>query len=117
MPNFLCLAVAWLALGLTSTPLHAAINCRLPGANHALSALDEHGVRAGSPAMLLDCADRCTTHHSDELMLLSDDIPSPRHLPVVSGPDEVASWHAEIFEHLSEQREDQGSPRYCDLMF
>jgi hypothetical protein len=50
-------------------------------------------------------------------MLLAGDIPGPGHLPVISGPDEVASWHAEIFEQLSLLRDEDDPLHYCELTF
>ena len=40
-------------------------------------------------------------------------LPTPTHLPVVSAPDEVAAWHAEIFEQLAARRAE--STQYCKL--
>jgi hypothetical protein len=42
-------------------------------------------------------------------------LPGPTHLPVVSGPDDVASWHAEIFERLADARAGAANPQYCQL--
>lgn len=42
-------------------------------------------------------------------------LPAPTHLPVVSGTDEVAAWHAEIFEHLARSRAGAGPTQYCQL--
>ena len=116
MPSYCRLTAALLALGLTTAPLQAATNCTLPGAKPALAALGEHGLRTTpAPDMLADCSERCAARQSGDLMLLAGDIPAPHHLPVISGPDEVASWHAEIFEQLSVLRDDEDPLRYCEL--
>lgn len=56
------------------------------------------------------CNEDCVADASGEL---AEDLPAPTHLPLVSSPDEVASWHAEIFERLSDIRDEP--PRYCAL--
>jgi hypothetical protein len=93
--------------------VHAATLCKLPGAEDGLALLARH---AQAPGLLADCAERCTPGAQRDLMLLVEDIPSPRHLPLVSGADEVASWHAEIFEKLSDLREEEEAVQYCQLM-
>jgi hypothetical protein len=40
-------------------------------------------------------------------------LPAPPHLPVFSAPDEVAAWHAEIFEQIAASRAQ--STQYCKL--
>lgn len=109
------LAIALLVLGIavTATPVHAATLCKIPGAEDGLALLARQHVQALGP--LADCAEKCTPGAQRDLMLLVDDIPSPRHLPLVSGADEVASWHAEIFEKLSELRDDEETLQYCQL--
>jgi hypothetical protein len=65
-------------------------------------------VGAGTQA----CAKNCEIaglHRSD----LKAALPAPTHLPVVSAPDEVAAWHAEIFEQLAASRAQ--STQYCKL--
>jgi hypothetical protein len=47
--------------------------------------------------------------------LSSSDLPGPMHLPVVAAPDEVAAWHVEIFERVSQSREDGALEYYCKL--
>jgi hypothetical protein len=47
------------------------------------------------------CPARLTGHPS-----AAADIPAPTHLPVASSPDEIASWHAEIFARLTQAGED-----------
>ena len=42
-------------------------------------------------------------------------VPAPSHLPVVSEPDEVASWHAEIFERLQQARAATARTQVCKL--
>jgi hypothetical protein len=117
MPSYCRLASALLALGLLTAPAYAATNCPSPGAKPALAALQAHALRAHAFSHPAECQDKCLPRQSGELMLLADDIPAPHHLPVVSGADEVASWHAEIFERLSGLRDDDSAPRYCQVQF
>ena len=42
-------------------------------------------------------------------------VPAPTHLPVVSAPDEVASWHAEIFEQITAARAASAHTQVCKL--
>jgi hypothetical protein len=42
-------------------------------------------------------------------------VPAPPHLPVVSSPETVAAWHAEIFEQLAESRGTAAHTQYCQL--
>jgi len=107
-------AAALLTLGLAAAPVYAATDCPLPGANKLFVVLEQQ--RAPAHTRLAQCDDKCVPHQTGDLMLLADDIPALRHLPLVSGPDEVASWHAEIFERLSERRDDDPALRYCQLM-
>ena len=115
MSRFVELALALLVLGLSTsiTPAHAAV-CPTPGGDDGLALLAQQ--HAQPPELLADCTEKCASGGQRELMLLVDDIPSPRHLPLVSGADEVASWHAEIFEVLSGLREDGQALEYCQLM-
>jgi hypothetical protein len=117
MPSYCRLTAAVVVLVLTATPLHAATNCTLPGMKSALAALGEHGARGSEPVLPVDCRERCAQRQSADLMLLAGDIPGPSHLPVISGPDEVASWHAEIFEQLSLLRDEDDPLHYCELTF
>ncbi|HXV08439.1 MAG TPA: hypothetical protein VD791_10450 [Burkholderiales bacterium] len=115
MSRFVELALALLVLGLSTsiTPAHAAV-CPTPGGDDGLALLAQQPAHAAQ--LLADCSEKCASGGQRELMLLVDDIPSPRHLPLVSGADEVASWHAEIFEVLSVRREDAEALEYCQLM-
>ena len=115
MPSYCRLAAALLAVSLLTAPAQAATNCPIPGAKPALVALEAHVTRTHAFTHLAECNDRCLPRQSGDLMLLADDIPAPRHLPVVSSPDEVASWHAEIFERLSTMRDEDPTLRYCQL--
>lgn len=47
------------------------------------------------------CSRTCLSQTRDTASA-ADDVPAPAHLPVVSPPDEIASWHAEIFDRLSQ---------------
>ena len=42
-------------------------------------------------------------------------VPAPSYLPVVSEPDEVASWHAEIFDRLQQARSGAAHTQVCKL--
>ncbi|HEY7759304.1 MAG TPA: hypothetical protein VIA64_07805 [Burkholderiales bacterium] len=109
----LALALLVLATSIPATPAYAAV-CTTPGGDDGLALLARQQTQ---PAELLaDCTEKCASGAQRDLMLLVDDIPSPRHLPLVSGADEVASWHAEIFEMLSGWRDDAQALEYCQLM-
>lgn len=115
MSRFSGLAIALLVLiCVPATAAHAATVCTTPAAEDALALLAQQ--HAQPVELLADCAEKCTSGAQRDLMLLVDDIPSPRHLPLVSGADEVASWHAEIFEMLSGLRDDAQALEYCQLM-
>jgi hypothetical protein len=116
MSRFFRLAIASLVLGasIPPTPGHAATVCATLSADSGLALLARQHARA--PELLADCREKCTAGAQGDLMLLADDIPSPRHLPLVSAADEVASWHAEIFEKLSDLREEEEALQYCELM-
>jgi hypothetical protein len=113
MSRFVELALALLVLGVSVSVTHAAV-CTTPGGDDGLALLAQRPAQAAQ--LLADCTEKCASGGQRELMLLVDDIPSPRHLPLVSGADEVASWHAEIFEVLSGRREDAQALEYCQLM-
>jgi hypothetical protein len=38
---------------------------------------------------------------------------TPPHLPVLVQPEDVADWHAEIYERISETRESSEELQYC----
>jgi hypothetical protein len=57
------------------------------------------GANAASPSSDA-CPGACLAQISNE-MTATDTVPVPAHLPVVSSPDEIASWHAEIFDRIS----------------
>ena len=54
------------------------------------------GLRTGT------CAKGDSSQSAPPLLAL--DMPSPSPLPIVARVEDVADWHAEIFEHLSEAR-------------
>jgi hypothetical protein len=116
MSRFFQVAVALLVLGISLPPTsaNAATVCVTLGAKDGLALLARQHAQA--PELLAECREKCTPGAQRDLMLLADDIPSPRHLPLVSDADEVASWHAEIFEKLSNLREEEEAVLYCELM-
>jgi hypothetical protein len=59
------------------------------------------------------CAADCPANMTAALS--SSDMPGPMHLPVVAAPDDVAAWHVEIFERVSQSREDGTLEYYCKL--
>jgi len=70
-----------------------------------------NAARAAGARDLLrpECTDACP--RSDSEAHVADAVAVPTHLPVVSSADEIAAWHAEIFERL--QADD---PKvYCKL--
>ncbi|HEU5283661.1 MAG TPA: hypothetical protein VFU53_07600 [Burkholderiales bacterium] len=115
MARFFRLAVALLVFGVVApaTPAHAATVCKTLGADDGLALLARQ--HAQGPQLLADCREKCTPGAQRELMLFADDIPSPRHLPLVAAADEVASRHAGIFEKLSDLREEDEAGLYWEL--
>jgi hypothetical protein len=59
--------------------------------------------------LLEECASGCSA--SDSQGDSADAVAVPTHLPVVSSPDQIAAWHAEIFDRL--QADDD--LRYCSV--
>lgn len=116
MSRYTRFTAALLALGLCAAPVYAATTCLMPHAKPRLVPIEQPGRNAKNSDLLADCRETCAQRPGGELMLLAKDIPAPRHLPLVSSPDEVAAWHAEIFERLSEMRDDDLAVRYCQLM-
>jgi hypothetical protein len=41
-------------------------------------------------------------------------LPSPAHWPAVSSTDEVAAWHVEIFERLTDARSQPDATQVCE---
>jgi hypothetical protein len=112
MSRFVELAIALLVLGI-SVPIQAATLCPTPGDKEALALLAQQ--QGPVPDLLADCVERCMPGAQHDLMLLVDDIPAPRHLPLLSSADEVASRHADIFELVSSLREDPEALEVCEL--
>ena len=113
MSEFFRLAVALLMLGVVVplSPVHAATVCKTLG-DDALALIARQPAQG--PQLLAECREKCTSAAQRDLMLFADDLPSPRHLPLVAAADEVASRHAGIFEKLSDLREDE-AVLYCEL--
>jgi hypothetical protein len=95
--------------------LHAATTCS--------SIAAKQQVRIGTPAHILAaqgrtateaCAQNCQIAglEAGDAKLI---VPAPTHLPVVSEPDEVASWHAEIFEQITAARAASARIQVCKL--
>jgi hypothetical protein len=115
MARFFRLAVALLVFGVVApaTPVHAATVCKTLGADDGLALLARQ--HAQGPQLLAECREKCTSGAQRDLMLFADDIPTPRHLPLVSAADEVAYRHAGIFEKLSDLREEDEAVLYCEV--
>lgn len=62
------------------------------------------------PAVKDDCQRDCKAAREAK-----PETPSPLPLSVVTRAEEVADWHADIFERLSSQQGDDRSARYCGL--
>jgi hypothetical protein len=115
MSRFVEFTIALLVLGVCvpAATVQAATLCRTPNGEDALGLLAQRHVEA--PDLLADCVEKCVPGAQHDLMLLVDDIPAPRHLPLLSSADEVASRHADIFEIVSSLREDPEALEYCQL--
>lgn len=57
------------------------------------------------------CKDECVAHLGQRDRAIGK-APAPSHLPLLSSPDEIADWHAEIFDRLS--RKDDGTV-FCNV--
>ena len=117
------LAPALLAVGLTfSAP-----------AGHSAAGCPSQDLTAAFPELVLLAQMSSETYSSDEYIAVEEeqctpgcgtnmtaalsagDMPGPMHLPVVAAPEEVAAWHVEIFERVSQNREDGQLDHYCKL--
>lgn len=57
----------------------------------------------------------CRTDCDPAATIAAKIMPAPTHLPVVATPDSVADWHAQIYERLSQKRDDSEQPQYCQV--
>ena len=90
-----------LALAVTVSNLHAATVCSSIVAKRQIPAAAL--AQAARPlAETQACTKNCRIAGLQGSEALLPVLPGPRHLPVVSAPDDVASWHAEIFERLAQ---------------
>ena len=77
------------------------------------------------PGRVVDCRDagslrtgKCIKNDQAEAVVpaLALDMPAPLPVLIVARAEDVAEWHAEIFEHLSQQQLAPASPRgNCSL--
>jgi hypothetical protein len=109
-----CATGVFLAVSVSN--LHAATVCssivakrQVPAA--AVAQVQAAKARTGTQA----CTHNCEIAGLQGSAGLAPVLPGPTHLPVVSGPDDVASWHAEIFERLADARAGAANPQYCQL--
>jgi hypothetical protein len=123
MSTMFRLAPALLAVGLSfSSPAgHSAADCLPLNFNAVFPQLAQLGnvsseeysadlyIAAEDEECMPDCATNTTA------ALSSSDMPAPTHLPVVAAPDEVAAWHVEIFERVSQSRDHHELDHYCEL--
>lgn len=65
-----------------------------------------HAVDLKNSSTLQACKDECVAHLGARGSAMGK-APAPSHLPLLSSPDEIADWHAEIFDRLS--RKDDGT--------
>jgi hypothetical protein len=101
-----------LALAIVSN-LHAAPVCSSIVAKRTVTVpTADHQSAPQGPAGRQACAKNCEVAGLQRTGLKAI-LPAPTHLPVVSAPDEVAAWHAEIFEQLAATRGD--ATQYCKL--
>ena len=101
----LACTTALVALVSTVSNLHAAPACSSIVAKQRLQVAGPGGTQA--------CAQNCEVAGLDAA--IRQTLPAPTHLPVVSAPDEVAAWHAEIFEQLAAARASTERTQYCKL--
>jgi hypothetical protein len=105
-----------LTLAVSVSNLHAATVCSSIVAKRQVPAA---ALTQAQPARPLADTQACTKdckiaglQGSETLLPV---LPGPRHLPVVSAPDDVASWHAEIFDRLTDARSTAVNSQYCEL--
>ena len=82
-------------------------------------------TQAAVPGRVVDCRDagglrtgKCVKNDQAEAVApaLALDMPAPLPVLIVARAEDVAEWHAEIFEHLSQQQFAPASPRgNCSL--
>jgi len=92
----------------------AAVPCVTPKAQ----------TQAAVPGRVVDCRDtglqtgKCMKNDQAEAVApaLALDMPAPLPVLIVARAEDVAEWHAEIFEHLSQEQFAPASPRgNCSL--
>jgi len=93
---------------LQAAPVCSSIAAKRPIAVPAVPHPAAHEASGGTQACAKNCEIAGLQRTGLKVMLIA-----PTHLPVVSTPDEVAAWHAEIFEQLSAARGD--ATQYCKL--
>lgn len=69
---------------------------------HSRQAIQAATTQAANTRVGKEQCSRTCLSQTRDAAARADDVPGPAHLPVVSPPDEIASWHAEIFDHLSQ---------------
>jgi hypothetical protein len=93
--------------------LHAATVCSSIAAKRQPQAVATGAHAPSARAPKHACAQNCEVAGLQGRGDVVDGLPVPMHLPVVSDPDEVAAWHAEIFEQLADARSGGNSSQVC----
>ena len=105
------LGYAWVALlcvsAMLMSNLHAAPRCTTDVRVLILSqAQAEHSAAVIAGTCRSDCGQSAAT-------AIGPAAHTPPHLPVLAQPEDVADWHAHIYERLSETRESGKQLQYC----
>src|SRR5581483_725256 len=94
------IGLSLVAMCLTSTPIsHAALRCMV-------SSEDTVALQEATSGQHRDdgsrqaCKDDCVANLPPPVTF-QNGVAAPAHIPVVSPADEIAAWHAEIFDQLS----------------
>lgn len=98
----LCAALVVTA-AIVPAPVHAKPICTsAPTARSALTPT----LEAKKSLSLQACKDECVANLGQRGAAIGK-ASAPSHLPLLSSPDDIADWHAEIFDRLS--RKDDGT--------
>ena len=110
----LSLALPLLAAVLTAPSVDAATVCS-DGSKSWKNTL-EPATHVGALAMSRNCPLDCRSHVQGDASMGSErEAHAPLPLSVVTRAEDIADWHADIFERLRGERFDDGLVRYCSI--
>jgi hypothetical protein len=115
----LLLAAWFVAAAAMTSAGHAATTCPTVGTKATGSSLDGSGAVAAnawkSEARSLAFKETCPQNCRTDDRTAAHEAPAPLPLAIVTHAEDVADWHAGIFERLASERADDGPTRYCGV--